>query len=89
MMAKRREDRYKNIEELLLDLEALREGRPPVQAHQRFDVSVLEKLQEGEAVEVKEKAYQEETIANYRMAILILSTVAAMFLIVIILLLLR
>ena len=89
MMAKRREDRYKNIEELLLDLEALREGRSPVQAHKRFDVSVLEKLQEGEAVEVKEKAYEEETIANYRMAILILSTVAAMFLVVIILLLLR
>ncbi len=89
MMAKRREDRYKNIEELLLDLEALREGRPPVQAHKRFDVSVLEKLQEGEVVEVKQKAYEEETIANYRMAILILSTVAAMFLIVIVLLLLR
>jgi len=32
---------------------------------------------------------QEETIANYRMAILILSAVAAMFLVVIVLLLLR
>ena len=41
MMAKRREDRYKNVEELLLDLEAIRNGQPPVQAHKRFDVSVL------------------------------------------------
>ena len=46
-------------------------------------------LEEGDAVEVKEKVYEEETIANYRMAVLILSTVAAVFFIVIVLLLLR
>jgi serine/threonine protein kinase len=89
MMAKRREKRYKNIEELLIDLEALRNGQPPIQAHKRFDVSVLEQLEEGEAIEVKGKAYQEDTIASYRMAILILSTVAAIFFVVIVLLLLK
>jgi serine/threonine-protein kinase len=89
MMAKRRENRYKNIEELLIDLEALRNGQPPVQAHKRFDLSVLEELEKGEVVEDKGKAYEEETIANYRMAILILSTVAAIFFVVIVLLLLR
>jgi len=88
MMAKRKEDRYHDVEELLTDLEALRDGRPPVHAHKRFDISMLERLQEGDVVEVKEKAYEEETIANYRMAILVLSTVAAVFLLVIVLLLL-
>jgi len=88
MMAKRRENRYKNIEELLMDLEALRNGKPPLQAHKRFDVSMFEQLEKGEVVEVKEKVYQEDTIANYRMAVLVLSAVAAAFLLVIVLLLL-
>ncbi len=90
MMAKRRENRYKNIEELLLDLEALRNGKPPLHAHKRFDVSMLEQLEKGEIVEVKEKVYHEETIANYRMAVLVLSAVtAAFFLVILLLLLLR
>jgi len=89
MMAKRREKRYKNIEELLIDLEALRNGQSPIQAHKRFDVSMFEELEKGEVVEVKPKAYEEDTIANYRMAILILSTIAAIFFVVIVLLLLR
>ena len=89
MMAKRREKRYKNIEELLIDLEALQNGQSPIQAHKRFDLSVLEEFEKGEVVEVKGKAYEEETIANYRMAILILSTIAAIFFVVIVLLLLK
>ena len=89
MMAKRRENRYKNIEELLRDLEALRNGQPPLQAHKRFDVSMFEQLEKGEVVEqVKEKVYQQETLANYRMAVLVLSAVAAAFFLVILLLLL-
>ena len=49
----------------------------------------LEEFEKGEVVEVKGKAYEEETIANYRMAILILSTIAAIFFVVIVLLLLK
>jgi serine/threonine-protein kinase len=89
MMAKRRENRYKNVEELLMDLEALRKGQPPLQAHKRFDVSVLEQLGKGDTVEVEEKSvYTEDTIARYKLAILILSTVSAIAVLIIILLLL-
>ncbi len=88
MMAKRKEKRYTDIEELLTDLEALREGRPPLQAHKRFDVSMFEQLEKGDAVE-KEEGYKEETVAPYRMAILILSIFLALFFVIILILLLR
>jgi hypothetical protein len=85
MMAKDRDDRYKDVKELLLDLEALQEGRTPIQAHRKFDVSVLESLEAGEKVQDEDSDYSEEKIAQYRTAILILSAVAAVFLIIIIL----
>ena len=49
---------------------------------------MFEQLEKGEAVEVAEKEYPEETLANYRMAVLVLSAIAAAFLVVIVLLLL-
>ena len=85
MMAKDRENRYQNVQELLVDLEALREGKPPLQAHRKFDVSDLESLEEGEALESEDSEIHEEVIAHYRMAIFILSAVAALFLLIIIL----
>ncbi len=87
MMAKHKKDRYKNVEELLLDLEALRNGQPPLRAHKRFDVSMLEQLEKGEAVEVRDEVYGGEAVANYRIAVLILSTVAAVMFLIIVLLL--
>jgi serine/threonine protein kinase len=87
MMAKRRKNRYNNVEELLLDLEALRNGQLPLQAHKRFDVSALEQLEKGDVVEVTEKVFGEETITRYRVAILILSTVTAVSILIILLLL--
>jgi len=91
MMAKRKEDRYKSVEELLTDLEAVKDGRPPLRARKRFDVSVLEQLEEdGDAVQPKETLYNEETVKSYRLAIIALGAAAAiLFLAVVFLLVFR
>jgi serine/threonine protein kinase len=89
MMAKRREERYKDVEELLVDLEAVRSGLPPLRAHKRFDFSMLEQLEEGETIEVEDNSYKEERVAQYKTAIIILSTIAVVFLLIIIILFIR
>ena len=87
MMAKRKGDRYNNVEELLTDLEAVRDGQPPLRAHKRFDVSALEQLENGEAIEDREKLYEEDTISHYRIATLALGAAVVILLLVIVLLL--
>ena len=49
MMAKKREDRYSSAAELLKDLQAIRSGEPPLQAHHKFDANVLADLEKGKA----------------------------------------
>jgi serine/threonine protein kinase len=88
MMAKKKEHRYNDVEELLTDLNALREGQTPLQAHKRFDVSMLQQLENGDVVE-KEEGFKEETVAQYRMAILILSTLLVLSLVIILILFLK
>lgn len=44
MMAKRRRDRYANVKDLLVDLEAIAHGEPPLLARSRYDVKVLKGL---------------------------------------------
>lgn len=88
MMAKKKENRYNNIEELLVDLNALREGQTPLQAHKRIDVSMLQQLENGDVVE-QEEVYREEAVAQYRTAILILSIVTVVFFVIILILWLK
>ena len=87
MMAKKKEDRYNSAEELLEDLIAVRNGQPPIRAHKRFDVSMLEQLEAGAALEGQEQDYREDAVTNYRIAVFILGALSAILLLVIIYLL--
>jgi len=93
MMAKRRQERYKNAKELLQDLEAIQAGSPPFLAHKRFDFSELEQLEAGDVIEQETDSTipmeKDRTIARYQVAVLALAAAAVVALLVIILLLLR
>jgi eukaryotic-like serine/threonine-protein kinase len=63
MMTKDRTQRYRNAEDLLLDLECLARGQPPKLAHDRIDAGALEGLASGDA-EHEEKAGLSHRQAN-------------------------
>ena len=80
-MTKDRNNRYRNMDELMTDLQAVREGRPPLLARQKFNVEALESLEEGMALETMvgdENMYSEELIGKYRMFVIILGVLSAM-----------
>jgi serine/threonine-protein kinase len=84
MMAKKTKDRYNSMEELLIDLKAIQEGRAPLQARQKFNIDDLEQLEEGRPVDVHasdETLYTEETITRYRIELVILMAVIALLIV--------
>ncbi|AQT69344.1 Serine/threonine-protein kinase PknB [Anaerohalosphaera lusitana] len=87
MMAKKKEERYTNVAELLVDLDAVKAGQPPVRAHDKFNLSDLSELeQEGEAVELEEgeeRMYPASTVTGYKIAVTVLSLIIAILLVVI------
>jgi len=91
MMAKQRRDRYNNVDELLVDLEAVRAHRAPLQAHKRFDISDLESLEAGYEIDgesqVEETGLRDQAITRYRIVVLILSAITAVFFLLILMLL--
>ncbi|MHC4114014.1 MAG: serine/threonine protein kinase [Planctomycetota bacterium] len=89
MMAKDKEDRYKNMAEVLEDLEAIQSGQPPTRARGRFDVSLLEQLEAGEEVEEEHEVYDDSAVTRYQTTIVILSVITALSLLGVFLLALR
>lgn len=85
MMAKKKEDRYSNCEELIEDLRAVKAGNPPIRARGRFDVTALEELEEGEEV-VMPSGYTDERITKYRIMVVLLGAAIAVCILIIILL---
>jgi serine/threonine-protein kinase len=47
MMAKKPNDRYATVTDLIADLEAIKRGEPPAQARKRLDANLLQGLAEG------------------------------------------
>ena len=91
MMAKRKENRYDNVDELLTDLEAVAAGQMPLQAHKRMDISVFEQLEVGQDIEPEQQEYdyETETIARYRAAVVVLGIVAGLAILGVLLMILR
>jgi serine/threonine-protein kinase len=85
MMAKKKEDRYSNCEELMEDLQAVQAGNPPVRARGRFDVTALEELEEGEEV-TPTGSYADERITQYRVMVVLLAAAVAVCVLIIVML---
>jgi serine/threonine protein kinase len=87
MMAKNRNERYKTMEEALADLQAVREGRPPLIARQRFNMEALGELEHGDVIEMpnsRVSGIQEEIVAKYKMYLIILGAFSAILVLAVI-----
>ena len=87
-MAKRKEDRYSTIEELLIDLKAIKSGQAPMVAHDKFTLEGLEQLEEeGIDVDIEdEDEYNDEIeriVTKYRVIMIIMSAAIAILLLLV------
>jgi eukaryotic-like serine/threonine-protein kinase len=94
MMAKKRTDRYDSAKLLLEDLRAVRNGEPPMLAHQKFDSSVLADLEKGKVSaydenEIEQALRQSAGQVGMKIAVIILSGLLMISLLAIIILLMH
>ncbi|MBN1125276.1 MAG: protein kinase [Sedimentisphaerales bacterium] len=79
MMAKDPKDRYNNMEELLADLEEVREGRPPIQARRKFNLESLIDSAGMPSNESGSDTYSSKVIARYRILLVALGVLTGVF----------
>ncbi len=86
MMAKNTKERYNNMEELLVDLEAIRDGQPPLRARRKFNIGALGEIEDGEAVNFDDdnRHYDEELITKYKVGLIVLGAMTAVLLLAVI-----
>ena len=87
MMAKKQEERYNCMAELLADLKAVNEGEPPIRAREKFSLDGLGELENGMAVDYEdedENVYGEDVITRYRVGLVLMAALAGMLTLVII-----
>ncbi len=85
MMTKDRDERYKSMEEVITDLEAVLGGKPPLLARRKFNVEALEELEEGAAIETysKKHMYSEEVVTKYKIGLSVLGALCLILLLII------
>ena len=86
MMAKKKRNRYKDVAELLEDLEAVRNGQTPLRAHSRMDVSMYRQLEDGVDIVFEDDVDKKDIAKRYRMTIVLLSAIIAFAILMIIIL---
>jgi len=87
MLAKNKNDRYSSAEELLIDLDAVRRGEPPLRARKKISISDLQQLQNGESIDMETEEVSEDQldmVRRYKVLIVILSSVIAVLVLLVI-----
>lgn len=83
MMAKDRRHRYGSTTDLLVDLEAIAAGKPPLQARKQIDSGLLSGLAGGAAADADDQAVRpQESATNLMMIVIVLAGALAVSLIV-------